>query len=265
MEGCLLQRESDYWNSLVSKWPVGRQSLWRTHSDAINTALLKEWLPLGENGRVLKTDLFDEMCSEGLYPFFAPGTGSFIGMDLSFAAASGALFFNPGMAAVAADIRRLPFADSVFDTVISISTLDHFASLADIALSLCEIHRVLRQGGQMALTMDNFTNPVIALRNKLPFRLLNRLRVLPYRVGVTLDSLCLQQLLNQVGFAVGEQTTTIHCPRALAMALAHLLEISANARTKKVFLSCLAAFEKLSRWPTSHLTGHFIAARAIKR
>jgi len=39
--------------------------LWRHHSDRINTALLRRWLPPNRIDLLLKTDLFDEAIAEG--------------------------------------------------------------------------------------------------------------------------------------------------------------------------------------------------------
>ena len=76
-------------------------------------------------------------------------------------------------------MRHLPFAQGAFDGIVSNSTLDHFQSLDDLLVSLKELFRVLRPGGQMILTLDNLSNPIILLRNWLPLRLLKRLKIVP--------------------------------------------------------------------------------------
>ena len=144
----------DYWNSVGDSWSRQRQKLWRAHSDAVNCALIARWLPQGAAGRVLKTDLFDEMCSEGLYPLLAPLGPLFVGIDLSGKTLRAARARHQDIQAVAADVLTLPFAEGTFDLIISTSTLDHFESPAAIADSLAELFRVLRPGGRMIITMD---------------------------------------------------------------------------------------------------------------
>ena len=84
------------------------------------------------------------------------------------------------------------------------STLDHFRSHSEIVTSLRELLRVLRPGGQLLLTLDNPANPLVGLRNALPFGLLHRLRIVPYYVGATCGPRGLRRLLPQVGFEVLE-------------------------------------------------------------
>src|SRR5574341_1753589 len=102
------------------------------------------------------------------------------GIDLSLLTVRAAKLRHHGLKATGADVRHLPFADGVFDVIVSNSTLDHFESSDEIISSLQELHRVLRTGGQLLLTLDNLANPLISLRNVLPFGLLNRLNIVPY-------------------------------------------------------------------------------------
>lgn len=131
--------------------------------------------------------------------------------------------------------------------------------------SLYELHRVLRVGGQLIITLDNLANPVVALRQVLPFRLLNHLGIVPYYVGVTFGPRRLLRILNQVGLEVGKVTAVMHCPRVLAVMLAYVLERYATPVIQRFFLRALMAFEHLSRWPTRFFTGYFVAVSAIKR
>ena len=158
----------------------------------------------------------------------------------------------------------LPFAEGTFDLIISTSTLDHFESPAAIADSLAELFRVLRPGGRMIITMDNPANPLVALRNSLPFRLLNRLGVTPYFFGATCNQRKLQGMLTETGFTVLASDAVLHCPRVFAVAAARLLERFAPLRAQRVFLRILISFERLRTLRTRNLTGHFIAALAVK-
>jgi hypothetical protein len=123
---------------------------------------------------------------------------------------------------------------------------------------------VLRPGGQLILTLDNLSNPIILLRNWLPFRLLKRLKIVPYYVGVTLGANRLKYLLKETGFEVLEVDTIMHCPRVLAVKITRWVEKYTSLRTQKSFLRLLMAFERLSRLPTRFLTGYFVAVKVTK-
>jgi SAM-dependent methyltransferase len=254
-----------YWDAVAAEWrATHRHWLWCRHSDAVNAALCVRWLPPGNTGNLLKTDLFDEAISEGLYPVLAGRASRVIGVDLSLGVASAAVARYRGLRALSADTRYLPFADGSFQTVVSISTLDHFGTSADIARSLCEIHRVLGKDDHLILTLDNRTNPLVALRNALPFQLLNRLGLVPYAVGATYGLDGVRVALELAGFKVLEATTILHCPRACAVALAWLLERHAGGRLRRAFLNALMACEVLADWPTRALSGYFVAVRAVR-
>ena len=155
-------------------------------------------------------------------------------------------------------MRRLPYEGCAFDAVLSNSTLDHFHSLADVADALRELHRVLAPGGVLLLTLDNLANPLVALRNALPFEWLERIRLVPHYVGATCGPRGLQRLLRQVGFDVDRIGALMHVPRVAALAGAAVVP-------KRPLLRFLLGCERLGRLPTRYVTGQFVAARAVKR
>lgn len=259
-------KESRYWDAVAEAWDKARpHTLWRAHSDAINCSLLARWLPESRVECLLKTDAFDEAVGDGLYPFLSPKAKRIVSMDISISTLHLARAHHTGLYTVGADARRLPFADGTFDVIVSTSTLDHFRSRDELVTGLRECSRVLRSGGQLLLTLDNLANPLVALRNALPFRLLQRLRIVPYYVGATYGPRSIQRILPQVGFEVLEIGAVLHCPRFLAVAFADLLERYTKSAAHKRFLHLLLAFERLSHWPTRFLTGCFVAVRAKKR
>jgi len=261
----LTQEKSRYWDTVAKTWQeASPQMLWRAYNDAVNTALFGHWLPDHKVDFLLKTDLFDESLGKGLYPLLELHAKKVIGMDISVLTSRSAKSRHPGLV-VGGDVRRLPFADGVFDIIVSNSTLDHFESSDEIVDSLGELLRVLKPGGLMLLTLDNLVNPVIALRTALPFRLLNRLRIVPYYVGATLGPSRLRDHLEHLGFRVIEICTVMHFPRILAMAMSRVLEGHSGLKIQEGFLNLLMSFERLSRWPTRFLTGYFVAVRAIKK
>ena len=59
--------EGRYWDAIGKEWGRDRPPrLWRAHSDAVNRKLLAAWLPPSQQGRLLKTDGFDEAVAEGV-------------------------------------------------------------------------------------------------------------------------------------------------------------------------------------------------------
>lgn len=215
--------------------------------------------------RLLKTDAFDEAVAAGLYPLLASVARVVIGADLSMRTVGLAVARYSRLRAAAADTRSLPFADATFDVVASVSTLDHFESKVEIEASLSELHRVLHPEGRLLLTLDNARNPVVALRNALPFRLLRALGIVPYYVGATCGPDELQRLVRAAGFEIETVGGLLHCPRVLAVAIARLLDRWGSAVARQDYLHLLMAFERLASRRSRFLTGHYVAIAARKR
>lgn len=76
----------------------------------------------------------------------------------------------------------------------------------------------------MIITLDNASNPVVALRNGLPHRLLRSLGLVPYRMGATCGSGDLAALLRTCSFEVDELDFVVHCPRLIAVLAARLID-----------------------------------------
>jgi len=257
--------DKEYWESVAEQWISSQpDSLWRRHSDAVNSSLLRRWLPAGGVQQLLKTDLFDEAVSEGLHKPLADCASRLVGIDVSPEIVRAALCRFPDLDARTADVRKLPFEEASFDVVVSTSTLDHFDSLQEIQTALSELSRVLRPGGQLLLTLDNLSNPAVWLRSILPDRWLRSLGLIPYRVGTTCRPRQLKLMVREVGFEITAATAILHCPRALAVAATHLIERRASAPTQERFLKAMRSFERLEGWPTRYVTGYFTAIHARK-
>ena len=253
-----------YWDRVAADWhgaevPDG----WRAHSDAVNLAACARWWPQGSVGRVLKTDLFDEVAGRGLVPALHERASSMVAIDRSFEA-SRVGGRRSGASVVNADVRYLPFVSGAFDLVVSNSTLDHFDDVAQIERAVVEIHRVLAPGGLFILTLDNPANPVVALRNALPFALLQHVGLVPYYVGATLAGPDAQRMLQAAGFRVRETTALMHCPRALAVAVFGIMRRFGNPSMQRRLQSWLMWFERFERSAIQRRTGYFVALVADK-
>jgi SAM-dependent methyltransferase len=260
-----LTPKKDFWKRFLGAYQErGLQKLWRSHSDAVNKALLIRWLSERQMERLLKTDLFDEAVSEGLSPLLNAFAKKIFYIDTSFEVHQMAKGHRPRLQTIRTDVRCLPFSNGTFDGIVSNSTLDHFESPDEIVTSLQELHRVLRRGGELILTLDNLANPIILLRNGLPFHWLYRMKIIPYYVGTTLRPHHLQPLLEEIGFKILEVDAILHCPRVLAVAMARWMERYTSPKTQRYFLHFLMTFEHLSCLPTRFFTGHFIAVKATK-
>jgi SAM-dependent methyltransferase len=253
-------RGGRYWDAIAANHAThGASRVLRLYSDAVYQPLLERWLP-PRAGRVLKTDLFDEAWSDGLVPVLAARADRVVGTDLSILIKRHARDRHVCLDAVGADVRQLPFRAETFDIVVSNSTLDHFETHGEILEGLAEILRVLRPGGQLIVTLDNRSNPMIALRNALPFGLWRRLHLVPYYVGATYRSSELRQALVDLGFIVRDVAMVMHVPRLLVRTIGAVVGRPRQAR----LADRLARMEWLGRAPTGALTGQYVAVSAVK-
>lgn len=255
----------DEWNAVAEKW-IERvpHNLWRRHSDAVNSMLVDRWLPYLMVDRILKTDLFDEAVTGGLYPVLSRHARSVAALDVSRVVIDAASAKYPNLRAYRADVRALPFESDSFDAVVSNSTLDHFDDAGDITSALRELHRVLKPGGTLIFTIDNLRNPVIAVRNLLPYKLTHAARLVPYPVGKTLGPSGANEAVVAAGFDILESTTVMHAPRVVAIPLMNATEKFAGPSMVTKLLRIAMAFEKLGALATRNTTGHFVAIKATK-
>lgn len=257
---------SSYWDEVVETWEASiAHRLWRAHSDRVNALLLHRWLPFG-SGRLLKTDLFDEAVGDGLVPELARRAREIVGVDISPSAVAAARARYPRLDAHVDSVLALPFPDRHFDVVVSTSTLDHFDSLATLDAAITELARVLRPQGRLIITLDNRSNPIVAIRTSVASRPLRRLGFVPYYVGPTYGPRGLSMSLRASGFNVLDATAIMHCPPQLAARFAaRRSRRLAGREGVERHLRRVLAFEALEQWPTRMLTGHFVAAVAIRR
>jgi SAM-dependent methyltransferase len=254
-----------YWDEVVAEFaPNTHLESWRAYMRLVYQRLIHQWLGESLSGLSLKTDLFEEAISQHR-PLDDLGPQA-LGVDVSLAVARAAQHnldraAQPGRLVVA-DLRHLPFCSQALPAILSGSSLDHFAVEADIELCLAELRRVLKPGGRLVITFDNPHNPLVWIRNRLPFHWLNRIGLVPYYVGQTYDRTQAVTQLEALGFKVTEVTAVAHVPRAPAMALVALAERLRFTRLLVWLRILFTSFEMLERWPTRFLTGYYLALRA---
>lgn len=238
--------------------------LWRRYCDLLNQSWLRRRLPERTCGAVLKTDLFDEAAGEGVYEPLQARAARFCGIDISTSTCRLATARYTRLAATVADVRCLPFAHESFDLAVSLSTLDHFASASEIERALRCLHRVLRPGGYLLVTLDNPSNPMVWIRNLIPWRMLEKTRLVPYPVGVTLHAAGLRKVLEDAGFEVQHMGTLMHVPRAPAVLMGRSLEGARESWAGRLFCRALLWFEFLAHLPTARWTGSYLAVACSK-
>lgn len=146
-------------------------------------------------------------CGDGLIALKLQGDGRrIIGCDCSPTRVERAR--ANGIDAVAADVTRLPFPDGFFDKAVCSEVLEH---LREPAVGLCEIHRVLRDGGVAVLTvplgecLDHtlLDVPRAALAS-MPYRKLKKRYHLESDHLTSFSAESFKDLLRECGFALEE-------------------------------------------------------------
>lgn len=259
------QLESGYWSRVLGDFVAGGgEPVWRQYCDQMYGEIVGKWLRVATGENVLKTDLFDEAVGDGLAVQMSACSANLHGIDVSPDVVKAATDRHPEIRGDVADVRALPFEDRMFDAIISNSTLDHFPSRFDIAKSLKEFGRVLRPGGRLFVSLDNLANPVIAVRQILPFRLLNSLGVLPYFTGATLGPVGLRKYLIDAGFSVESMKAIMHVPRLPAIRYCRSRRGKLDDAASHRVIAHMKGYERMGRWPTRYITGYYVAALAVR-
>jgi SAM-dependent methyltransferase len=256
-----------YWDEILEeaqRSPCART--WRKHLRHVYRRLIARSLGTAGRGFRLKTDLFEEATSPyHLLPDLGPQG---IGMDWSSSMARAArsrLSVKDGRVMfVVGDLRMMPLRSGSIQYIFSGSSLDHFSTKADLDKGLREVVRVLAPGGTLVISLDNIGNPVVWLRNKLPFVWLNRLGLVPYYVGASYNRREVRKGLEDLGLIVKHLTAVVHAPRAPAVFLLRLAERLKWKWIGEAIGRLLGVLEMLERWPTRYLTGHYVVLQADK-
>jgi SAM-dependent methyltransferase len=265
-------REAEHWGEVARGWSergyanqlLGEQKR-KTYID-----LITRWTKLTAGQRILKTDLFAE--AFGVEQFFLdiiPAQSDVVAIDVSIEIVSQAKSQarNRGLDAgsyLCCDVKKLPLRDSSVDLIISDSTLDHFATEAEIITALGELGRVLKGGGTLILTIDNKSN--LTYPPYFLVRLWMKLGLAPYFIGRTLSLSQLRRALKEIGLVLEENTAILHYPHPDG--LVRWLELSlrslSRGRLDNAIRKWLAGLNRLEGSKIKYLTGRYIAVKAVK-
>lgn len=231
--------------------------------------LVKKWAGnYINNGKILQTDLIGEAIRQDEVLFWlAENNQEVFGMDISTKMTSYAKarskILNYELNFATADVRNLPFKDACFDLIISNSTCDHFP---EIDFALKELHRVLKPGGSMIITLHNkldFTFWLFVILKKI----LNFIPELHFECCYTPRAM--QNRLKKSGFIIQDSGTNLHVPIALS-SLMTTLESRTSGQYHKYILKLnnkiIHFFEKIEEKDKTleHLFSSQIACKVVK-
>jgi len=255
--------EADYWDRVLDDFRrAPAVDPWRGYMRRVYGRLIADWLSTPVAGPAIKTDLFEEaITSDHVLGDLGPGS---VGLDTSPAIVRAARArLGAAYHFVVTDLRHLPFRNGCVGRILAGSSLDHFPESRDIDVCLAELARILTPGGVLVVTFDNPANPLVRLRNGLPFAWLHRLGIVPYYVGATYGFDDAARALAAVGLRVTAMRAVAHAPRAPAMWLAALAR-RLPARLASFVESAIDRCESLERLPTRDRTAYYVALRAVK-
>ncbi len=265
-------KEAEHWNQVAREWPLKGYSnkLLAEHKRKTYLDLIARWADITSTTRVLKTDLFAEAFGQEQFLFDMAQTNSnVVAIDISteiiaLAKRQAKQRNVDASGYICCDVRHLPIQSNSIDLIISDSTLDHFPSEVDIITALKELARVLQTGGTLILTIDNKSN--LTYPPYIFIRLWMRLRLSPYFVGRTLSFAKLRHTLEEIGLNVEESTAILHYPHpdGLVRWLECSLRRLSKGKLDNTIRKTLAYLGRLEGRRTKHLTGRYLAVKAVK-
>jgi len=233
---------------------------WYTQRD-----IVRRWIEVAlvdaPSGWALKTDLFDEASGPQHPMQDLPAHLRPLGMDIDRSIAAASHLRMDGLRAnplcLTADVRRLPLRTGSLSAILSLSTLDHLDSPAEIQMALGELSRSLGPKGRILLTLDNPHNPEVWLRRVLPGAIVRRLRADTFALGISLTLQEGSRRLAQAGLTVERAGYLCHAPRYPSIRLLDWLKARHLQGAIRRVLPMILALEGLSSTPLRSWSGHY--------
>jgi SAM-dependent methyltransferase len=180
-------------------------------------SLFEKYFPELRGERVLKTDLWDEAKNSRILCWAAEQGAHVFGLDISATILREALTAfgaypnssKPGL--IISDVRSIGFASNSFDYIYSMGTVEHFP---DYRVALKECFRVLKKGGRAIIGVPNKLDPFL---RPAAVYLLNKLGLYAYGYELSFTMRKLNQILEEVGFRIVENTGILFMPGLLRM------------------------------------------------
>jgi SAM-dependent methyltransferase len=144
-----------------------------------------------------------------------------------------------------ADVRDLPFADSSFDAIYSMGTIEHFD---ETERAVQEIARVLKPGGRAIIGVPNRHDPF--LRPALA-AIMQAFGLYAYGLEKSYSRRALREMIERAGLTVGTETAILFIPGWLRM-----LDLACHSWCKP-----LATITGACVWPFAFLDRHAPAVR----
>jgi len=154
----LLRKTKKDYNLIAQDFSITREKEWK------ELEFLKDLVKEGEK-------ILDIGCGNGRLLKFFHKNIRYFGVDFSENLIEIAKGKYPQANFLVANVLNLPFKDNFFDKVFSIATLHHIPSEKFRLLALKEIKRVLKDGGELILTVWNLRGQIkympLILKNNL--------------------------------------------------------------------------------------------------
>jgi len=205
--------EVSFWDQIGSSFPSLKGAASTRYYFECERLLFEQFFPDLKDRKLFKTDLWDEAKNTEILRWAAEAGARPVGIDIAISTATQArtvlLAHSPWI--VAADIRRLPFKEGVFDLIYSMGTIEHFP---DHEVAVREIFRVLKSEGTAIIGVPNRLDPFL---RPMLVCILQRLGLYAYGQEKSFTQRALRRLLEAAGFRVKAQTGILFIPGWLRM------------------------------------------------
>jgi SAM-dependent methyltransferase len=253
------QRER--WEAVARSWP----DLWAAASTQYyrrcEIALVDRYLGDARGKSVLKLDLWNEAVNTRLLQWIESRGARVFGIDLSGITAGRARRNFLGEARsgyfAQADIRGLPFAESSFDFVYTMGTIEH---VREYELAIREVRRVLKPGGTALIGVPHKWDPFL---RPLVVWILERFDLYPYSPERSFGASELRAVVERNGLTVEERTGLLFVPGVVR--LADLYLHVRGFPLERLTAAVARPFEYAElRWEWARRLGYLVAVVARK-